>query len=104
MLLVIHLIIIGIFILLGVAFYFGKGAWLIAGYNTSSAAEKAKYDEKKLCKGMAKLMFALAVCWMLIACSEIFQTMVLLWVGLCLFLIVITLGIILMNTGIRFKK
>ena len=28
----------------------GKGAFLIAGYNTSSNEKKAKYDEKKLCK------------------------------------------------------
>lgn len=28
----------------------GHGANLIAGYNTSSKKEKAKYDEKKLCR------------------------------------------------------
>ena len=27
----------------------GKGAFLIAGYNTASPAQKAMYDEKKLC-------------------------------------------------------
>ena len=26
----------------------GKGSWLIAGYNTASEAERAKYDAKKL--------------------------------------------------------
>ena len=30
----------------------GKGAWLIAGYNTMSQAEKRRYDEKKLCRAM----------------------------------------------------
>ena len=30
----------------------GHGAFLIAGYNTSSKADKAKYDEKKLCRVM----------------------------------------------------
>jgi len=28
----------------------GRGANLIAGYNTASKEEKSKYDEKKLCK------------------------------------------------------
>lgn len=30
----------------------GRGAFLIAGYNTSSQTDKAKYDEKKLCRVM----------------------------------------------------
>lgn len=28
----------------------GHGSWFIAGYNTASKEEKAKYDEKKLCR------------------------------------------------------
>ena len=27
-----------------------KGAWLVAGYNTLSQAEKKKYDKKKVCR------------------------------------------------------
>lgn len=104
MLLAIHLIITMLFILLGIIFSCGKGAGLIAGYNTSSADEKARYDEKGLCKGMAKLMFALAACWLVIASSEIFKTMILLWIGLCLFMVVIVAGLIYLNTGNRFKK
>jgi O-antigen/teichoic acid export membrane protein len=36
----------------------GKGGWLISGYNTMSKEEKAKYDEKKLCRwvGLAILL------------------------------------------------
>lgn len=30
----------------------GRGSFLIAGYNTASREEKAKYDEKKLCRVM----------------------------------------------------
>ena len=104
MLLVVHLIITALFLLLGFLFSRGKGAGLIAGYNTASPEEKAKYDEKKLCEGMAKLMFALAGCWLVIASSEIFKTTVLLWIGLVLFFVVVIAGIVLMNTGNRFKK
>lgn len=50
MLLVVHLIMIVVLILLGILFHFGKGADLIAGYNTLPAEKKAEYDVKKLCK------------------------------------------------------
>ena len=39
-----------IFIVMAIYLFLGKGSWLIAGYNTASAEEKSKYDEKKLCK------------------------------------------------------
>lgn len=104
MLLVVHLIMIVVLILLGILFHFGKGADLIAGYNTLPAEKKAEYDVKKLCKYMSKLMFALAVCWMVIASSELFKTIALLWIGLCLFMLVVLFSVIYMNTGNRFKK
>lgn len=104
MLLVIHCIMILIFILLGVLFLRGKGAFLIAGYNTASKAQKEHTDEGKLCRCMGKLMFALAGCWLVIASSELFQTMLLLWVGLGLFFAVIIGGVIYMNTGNRFQR
>lgn len=47
-----------LFLALSILFLLGKGSFLIAGYNTSSKAEKAKYDEKKICRyaGIAMLM------------------------------------------------
>lgn len=39
----------------------GTGAGLIAGYNTSSAEEKLKYDEKKLCRTMGAGLSVLTV-------------------------------------------
>ena len=41
MLLAIHLVMTGSFVLLGVVFASGKGTGLIAGYNTATAEEKA---------------------------------------------------------------
>lgn len=104
MLLIIHLLITGFFVLLGILFAFGKGAGLIAGYNTSSPDEKTKIDQKKLCRFMAKFMFALAACWLIAACGEIFKTTVLLWVGQALFFIAVIAGVIYINTGDRCKK
>ena len=39
-----------VFLALSLVFFMGKGSFLIAGYNTSGKAEKAKYDEKRLCR------------------------------------------------------
>ena len=84
MLLAIHLVMIMVFVILGVIFLNGKGAFLIAGYNTTSKAEKQKTDEKKLCSFMGKM-------WLL-------------WVGLCLFFVVCVGAVIYMNSGNRFKR
>ena len=40
-----------IFVIMGIIFLFGKGSFLIAGYNTADKKEKEKYDEKKMTKG-----------------------------------------------------
>ena len=104
MLLAIHLVMIMVFVILGVIFLNGKGAFLIAGYNTTSKEKKKKTDEKKLCSFMGKMMFILAGCWLVIASSEIFKAMWLLWVGLCLFFVVCVGAVIYMNSGNRFKR
>jgi len=103
-LLIIHFAVVALFCLLGVLFLQGKGAFLIAGYNTSSPKEKKSYDEKALCRFMGKFMFALAACWGVLASSEIFKTMILFWVGFGLFLAVTFWGVIYANTGNRFRK
>ena len=36
--------------LMSIVLLTGRGAGLIAGYNTASKSEKSKYDEKKLCR------------------------------------------------------
>ena len=76
----------------------------LCGYKTASAEEKAQYDEKKLCRAVSKLMFALAACWVVAALSEIFKNMIFLWVGIALFAVVIVVGVVWINTGDRCKK
>ena len=39
-----------LFLILSVVLLSGHGGFLISGYNTSSPAKKAQYDEKKLCR------------------------------------------------------
>ena len=102
--LIIHGIFVGLFLLLGLIFFNGKGPFLIAGYNTASKAEKEKIDEKKLCGYVGKLMFAFAVCFLILMSSDILGEMWLLWLGLALFFGVGIGGVIYINTGNRLKR
>ncbi len=50
-----------IFIIMGIVFLFGKGGFLIAGYNTADKKDKEKYDEKKLNTCFACFSFGMAI-------------------------------------------
>ena len=104
MLLIIHGSIVLLFIILGIAFRKEKGAFLIAGYNTSSAHEKSEIDEKALCKCMSKLMFSIAACWCAVGYGSHADMAWLFVLGFTLFIAVIIGFVIYMNTGNRFKK
>lgn len=49
------------FAILTIVFLSGHGANLIAGYNTSSKEEQAKYDKKKLCRVLGFGMLAITL-------------------------------------------
>ena len=54
-----------IFLVISIMLLSGHGSWFISGYNTAPKKEKAKYDEKKLCRttgfGMAVITFLILV-------------------------------------------
>ena len=50
------LAIVLLFVILGIAFSLGRGENLLAGYNTMSKDQKARYDARALCRFM---------CWQL---------------------------------------
>lgn len=101
---VIYAIVIVPFVVLGFVFLRGKGADLIAGYNTSSPAKKAKTDEKALCRFMGKAMFVFAACWLILASGTILEITPLFWVGLGLFFLAVIFVLIYCSTGNRFAK
>jgi len=91
-------------IILGIIFSFGKGAMLIAGYNTMSEESKKKYNQVALCKFMGKTMFGLAFgtsLWML---SEIVNISWIFYIGHILFFSVIFFTLIYVNTSKKFRK
>src|SRR5690606_26498089 len=91
-------------LILGIALLQGKGAWLIAGYNTLSDEEKAKYDELALCKATGKMIFAIAFSTTFILLGELFQGEGLIIAGVVLMVVIILIGIIYINTGNRYLK
>ena len=104
MVLAVFLIVTDLFVVLGIVFAAGKGANLIAGYNTASREEKAKTDEKKLLKAMSVFMFVLAGCFLVSALSQVFHVKSLIWIGQALFAAALITGLIYLNTGDRFRK
>ncbi|KIL53554.1 hypothetical protein KP77_05300 [Jeotgalibacillus alimentarius] len=92
------------FLIIGVVFSRGKGASLIAGYNTMPEDEKAKYDEVALCKFMGKIMYGVSFSLLLFGLSEILNFPILLGVGIVLLFVLIIFAVVYSNTGDRFKK
>jgi len=92
------------FLVLAVFLLNGKGAFLIAGFNTMSDEKKAAYDKKALCKAVGVLLIVLSVLMMLFPLAIELNAMWLFWVIFALFM-VITIGFaIYANTGNRFRK
>lgn len=90
-------IIFAVFAVMGVLFWTGKGGWLIAGYNTASAEEKKKYDEKKLNRTMAKG-------WTIITASLLFlnfakEDMTPVFLAIFMILVFVGIGYILLMTN-----
>ena len=98
------ILIIALFIGLGLYLLTGRGAFLIAGYNSMSEEERAQYDEKALAKFMGKMILALSFSMGFWALSIGLAKDWLFYVGLVLFMLTILFMMIYMNTNQRFKK
>ena len=95
-----------ILLMLVLSFYLlsGRGANLIAGYNTLSETEKAKYDKHRLCRSVGVLMLQITAAFCVLT-AGILLDLVWLWVsGAVLFAAIIIVGLIRINTDPRIKK
>jgi hypothetical protein len=102
--LVIFIIVVGSLLAMSIVLLNGKGAFLIAGYNTMSAQEKATYDEKALCRSMGKLLIAFTLVIALVFVALLIEQSWLLYGGIALS-VVLPLGyVVYVNTGNRFRK
>ena len=90
--------------LIGVALCLGHGADLIAGYNTASPEEKAKWDEKALCRGVGVLGLLLTACIAATTAGGVFGKPLLLWLGLVFTVLLTAGGLVYINKSQRFRR
>ena len=83
----------------GVFLWFGKGAWMIAGYNTLPRRERERIDKRKLCRTAAVFLFYLVA----IVLVDLFTSPCGYVIGLGLPIGAIVL-LVYCNTGDRMKK
>jgi hypothetical protein len=93
-------------LIFGLIIRFLKVSWLIAGFNTASKEEKAKYDEEKLTGFVGDMMIISSAILIIGGLLAIFisKPFVVMSISWALFMIIIVGGVIYMNTGNRFKK
>ena len=87
-----------LFLILGVLFRQGKGKGLIAGYNTMSERERARYDETKLMKIMSRGMFSFACCMALSLAGVLLHRAQLVSAGFGLLAVAAIVLVVLINT------
>ena len=97
-------IMIVIFLIIGIMLYSGKGAYLIAGYNTMEEQEKDQYDAVALCKFMGKMMFGLCFSMCFWVIGDLLKNDWLFNLGLVLFIGIIIFMLVYVNKRDRFKK
>ena len=93
-----------LFVAMGGFLFAGRGAWLIAGYNTMPKKERERYDKRALCRFMGKLMFFCAACMLVMGADTLWPGRGLGLAGTIWLLIGAVGAVIYANTGGRFLK
>ena len=91
-------------IIIGIVLCCGKGAVLIAGYNTASPEEKAAYNEKALCRAVGVLLLVIVACVELFMLGMILDITALMWGGGILLAVSTVFGLIYINKSKRFRR
>ena len=99
-----HVIIGILLIILGYLVRFKQWSWLIAGYNTSSKEEKAKYDKVALCTAVGNFMFIAGGIVFIASLGEFLEVGWIISLGWILFTAITIVFLVYANTGNRFKK
>ncbi|CUO02558.1 Domain of uncharacterised function (DUF3784) [uncultured Ruminococcus sp.] len=84
--------------ILSIVLISGHGSWFISGYNTASKEEKAKYDEKKLCRTMGIGMSIIAILLLIMELLENILPAFFIYVSLGIILVDVVVIIVLGNT------
>lgn len=79
----------------------GRGGWFISGYNTASKEEKAKYDERKLCRTVGVGMGLISILILIMGLLEDVLPASFAYISLGIILVDVLLIIIVGNTVCR---
>ena len=82
----------------------GRGADMIAGYNTKPKEEKEQYDSVGLSKFMGKIMLCIGVLTPVAAIAEMNHVPIVTIICVAIMAVLIAFAIIYTNTKNRFKK
>lgn len=95
-----------VILFLGLIIRFFKASGLIAGYNTASKEEKAKYDEEKLTKFVGNMLICASAVLLIggILSSLESATNYIVTISWALFFLVIIYMMVYTNSGKVFKK
>ena len=94
-------IVFGIFAVISIILLSGHGSWLISGYNTASKEEKAKCNEKKLCRTMGIGMSVIAILLLIMGVFENILPAFFVYIALGIILADVVIIIVLGNTICR---
>ena len=83
----------------------GRGSFLVAGYNTASAAKRATYDEEAMTKSVGLIMF-LTFLLVLIAIEAalLFGNTTIMWALIALSICVIIVGLVHVNLSPKIRR
>ncbi len=95
---IVYGVLIALFVAFGILISMGRGQWLIAGWNTMSERERAKYDEEKLMRVVSSGMFALAGTQAVMLAAILLENKTLRIFSYVLVLVVVIVLVILANT------
>lgn len=58
---------------LSIPLFVGRGSWLVAGFNTMTPDQRARYDERKLCRSTGFMLLGVSVACVLMACAAVLE-------------------------------
>jgi hypothetical protein len=90
-------------VILAVFLFHGKGAFLIAGYNTMSSAERETYNERALCRFVGWLLIGVSFSMLTFPVGIYLEMAWLTYLGAAVMIVGVLGGVIYMNTGNRFR-
>lgn len=100
----VEIALLGLLIVLSVILLTGKGAFLVAGYNTASKEQKAQYDEKKLSRAAGVMLSVVTVATGLLLSGLFTGEAIEPTASYCVLLLaVVAVGMVYMHTECKIK-